>query len=80
MEARLQPDLEAERRDVETQTALANKAGAEASQPKKTAEAGTAELRKSPQQQRDRAAQLESDLALARKVHRYRPTRTASQP
>ena len=62
-EARLQLDLE-------TQTALASKAGAEASQLKKTAEAGAAELRKSLQQQRDRAAQLESDLALARKDHR----------
>ncbi len=67
----LEQDLAAARRDVETQTALATKAAAEANQLKKTAEAGTAGLRKSLQQQRDRAAQLEHDLALARKTNRH---------
>ena len=63
---RLEQDLAAARRDVETQKALATKAGAEASQLKKTADAGWADLRKSLQQERDRAARLERDLALAR--------------
>ena len=63
---RLEQDLAAARRDVETQTALATKAGAEASQLKKTADAGSAELRKSLQQEHDRASRLEQDLALAR--------------
>jgi septal ring factor EnvC (AmiA/AmiB activator) len=64
--SRLEQDLAAARRDVETQTALATKARAEASQLKKTGDAGTAELRQSLQQERERAAQLERDLALAR--------------
>jgi septal ring factor EnvC (AmiA/AmiB activator) len=68
--SRLEQDLAAARRDVETQTALAANAAAEASQLKNTAEAGTTDLQKSLQQERDRAAQLERDLALARKDHR----------
>ena len=44
----------------------ATKAGTEASQLKKTADAGSAELRKSLQQEHDRASRLEQDLALAR--------------
>jgi hypothetical protein len=64
--SRLEQDLAAARRDVETQTALATKAGTEASQLKKTADAGSAELRKSLQQERDRASRLEQDLAAAR--------------
>jgi hypothetical protein len=64
---RLEQDLAAARRDVETQTALATKAGTEASQLKKTADAGVADLQKSLQQERDRAAQLEQDLAAARR-------------
>jgi hypothetical protein len=65
--SRLEQDLATARRDVETQTALAAKAGAEASQPKKTADAGAADLRKSLQQEHDRASQLEQDLATARR-------------
>src|SRR5262249_48921710 len=65
--SRLEQDLAAARRDVETQTALATKAGAEASQLKKTADAGTADLRKSLQQEHDRASRLEEELAAARR-------------
>ena len=64
--SRLEQDLAAARRDVETQTALATKAGTEAGQLKKTADAGSAELQKSLQQERDRASRLEQDLAAAR--------------
>ncbi len=64
---RLEQDLAAARRDLEAQTALAAKAGDEASQLKKTADAGTADLRKSPQQEHDRANRLEQDLAAARR-------------
>jgi hypothetical protein len=66
-EARLQQDLAAARRDVEAQTALAEKAGAEASQLKKTADAATADLQKSLEQELDRASKLEQDLAAARR-------------
>ncbi|WGD54979.1 hypothetical protein QA641_14310 [Bradyrhizobium sp. CB1650] len=62
----LEQDLAAARRDVETQTARAAKAGAEASRLKKTVDAG-ANLRKSLQQERDRASRLEQDLARARR-------------
>jgi septal ring factor EnvC (AmiA/AmiB activator) len=65
--SRLEQDLVTARRDVETQTALATKAGAEASQLKKTADAGAADLSKSLQQERDRASRLEQDLAAARR-------------
>ena len=65
--SKLEQDLAAARRDVETQTALAAKAGAEATQLKKTADAGSAELRKSLRQERDRASKLEQDLATARR-------------
>jgi hypothetical protein len=65
--SRLEQDLGAARRDVETQTKLATKAGTEASQLKKTADAGAADLRKSLQQERDRASRLEQDLAAARR-------------
>src|SRR5262249_12869292 len=57
--SKLEQDLAAARRDVKTQTALARKAGAEASQLKKTADAGTADLQNSLQQERDRASKLE---------------------
>ena len=63
---RLEQDLAAARRDVETQTALAAKASGEATQQKQAAEGGAAELRKSLQQQQERAKQLEQDLAAAR--------------
>jgi hypothetical protein len=57
--SKLEQDLAAARRDVETQTALAAKADAEASQLKKTADAGTADVRRSLQLERDRASKLE---------------------
>jgi hypothetical protein len=62
--ALLEQDLAAARQDVETQKALA---GTEVSQLKKTADAGSAELRKALQQERDRATRLEQDLASARR-------------
>ena len=65
--SRLEQDLVAARRDVETQTGLVAKAGAEASQLKKTADADAAELRKSLQQERDRASRLDQDLVVARR-------------
>ncbi|HLZ02534.1 MAG TPA: hypothetical protein VKR55_10345 [Bradyrhizobium sp.] len=64
---RLEQDLAAARRDVKTQTALATKATIEASQLKKTADAGEADLRKSLQQEHDRASRLEQDLVEARR-------------
>jgi hypothetical protein len=76
-EARLQQDLAAARRDVEAQTALAAKAADEVGQLKKTADAGTADLRNSLQQERDRASKLEQDLATARRDVERRPR---SQP
>jgi hypothetical protein len=63
--SKLEQDLATARRDVETQTALAAKAGEEASQLKKTAD-GSADLRKSLQQEHERASQLERDLAAGR--------------
>jgi septal ring factor EnvC (AmiA/AmiB activator) len=60
---RLEQDLAATRRDLETQTALASNAAAEANR-LKTADAESADLQKSPQ--RDRASRLEQDLAAAR--------------
>jgi hypothetical protein len=63
----LERDLATARRDVETQTALAVKAGDETKQVKTTADAGSADLRKSLQQERDRASALERDLATARR-------------
>jgi septal ring factor EnvC (AmiA/AmiB activator) len=66
-EARLQQDLAAARRDIETQTALATKAGAEASQLKQTADAGTADLRKALQEEHDRSSRLEQDLTAAQR-------------
>ncbi|HEV3500959.1 MAG TPA: hypothetical protein VGZ92_11605 [Bradyrhizobium sp.] len=64
---RLEQDLVAARRGVETQTALAAKASGEATQLKQAAESGTSELRKSLQQERERAERLEQDLAAARR-------------
>ncbi len=64
---RLEQGLAAARRDAETQTALAAKASEKAGQLKQTAENGTAELRKSLQEARERAAQLEQDLAVTRR-------------
>src|SRR5262249_60159198 len=64
--SKLEQELATARRDVETQTALAEKAGAEASQLKKTADAAAADLRTSLQQERDRASKLEQDSEAAR--------------
>src|ERR1700738_2311882 len=64
---RLEQDLAAARRDVETQTALAAKASGEATQLKQAAESGTSELRKSLRQEQERAERLEQDLAAARR-------------
>ena len=64
--AQLDKDLGAARRDVATQTALASKANEKASQAKGQAESDAAALRKSLQQERERAAQLDKDLAAAR--------------
>jgi hypothetical protein len=63
---RLEQDLAAARRDVETQTALAAKASAEAAQLKQLADSGSEEPRISLQQERDTAARLERDLAFER--------------
>ena len=62
----LEQDLSAARRDVETKTALATKAGDEAARMKQAAESGAGELQKSLQQEHARAGQLERDLAAAR--------------
>jgi hypothetical protein len=64
---RLEHELGAARRDVETQTALAAKASDDATQLKQAAESDAAELRKSLQQERERAGRLEEDLAAARR-------------
>ena len=50
-----------------SQTALATKAGAEASQLKQTADAGTADLRKALQEEHDRSSRLEQDLTAAQR-------------
>jgi hypothetical protein len=65
--SKLEQDLADARRDVKTQTALAAKTADEASQLKKTADDGTADLQKSLQQERDRASKLDQDLADARR-------------
>jgi septal ring factor EnvC (AmiA/AmiB activator) len=64
---RLEQDLAAARRDVETQTALATKASAEAAQAKQAAESGPGEVQKSLQEEHARAGQLEQDLAASRR-------------
>lgn len=63
---RLEQDLAATRRDLETQTALMAKAGDKSSQLKQFAESEVAELRRSMQKERDRADALANDLSLAR--------------
>ncbi|WGS21013.1 hypothetical protein [Bradyrhizobium sp. ISRA463] len=65
--ARLEQDLAAARREVETQAALAAKAYAQATEVKQAGESGTAELKKSLQKESERAGQLEQDLAAARR-------------
>jgi hypothetical protein len=64
---RLEQDLAAARRDVETQTALAAKAADDASRAKQAADDTAAELRKSLQEEKERAGRLEQDLAAARR-------------
>jgi hypothetical protein len=53
---------------LETQTALAAKAGAEAARLRQVAENGSAELKRSLQQERDRGARLERELVSERKA------------
>ena len=65
--ARQEQDLGAARRDIDTQTALATKAGEEASELKHASESNALELRKAVQQQSDRSARLEQDLVAARR-------------
>jgi hypothetical protein len=64
---RLEQDLAAAKRDVETQTALAAKANDDATQLKQAAESDAAELKKSLQQERERAERLEQGLAAAQR-------------
>jgi hypothetical protein len=66
--ARLQQDLVAARHDVETQTAAAAKAGAEAARLKQAADDSSAAALKSLQQERDKTARLERELASERKT------------
>ena len=63
----LEEDLAAARRDVETKAVLMMKASAVAARAKRAAESGAGNLQKSLQQERDRAGQLEQDLATARR-------------
>ena len=60
---RLERDLAAARRDVETQTVLATRAGEETSRLKAAGDGGVADL----QRERERSAQLEQDLEAARR-------------
>jgi hypothetical protein len=64
--ARLEQDIAAARREVETQTTL-TKTSEEASRLKQATESSEAELQKSLQQERERSARLEQDLAAARR-------------
>ncbi|WP_461320082.1 coiled-coil domain-containing protein [Bradyrhizobium elkanii] len=65
--ARLERDLAAARSKVETQAALATKAGEEVSRLKQESESGAAETQSSLQKERERSARLEQDLAVARR-------------
>lgn len=62
----LEHDLAAARRDVEVQTALANKAVEDAARVKQTVQGGEG-VQDALQQARERAARLEQDLAAARR-------------
>jgi hypothetical protein len=64
--SRLEQDLAVVRREAEAQTALARKATDEAAQLKQSAENGSAELRQSLQQERDKAEALANELSNAR--------------
>ena len=61
----LEKDLAAARRDVETQTALASKANEEASQLKQVADHGSADPKRSLQEEHERAEGLARDLSMA---------------
>lgn len=63
---RLEQDLAAALRNVETQTALATKAGEETSRLKQAEESQAVELQKALQQESERTARLEQDLTAAR--------------
>ena len=63
----LAQSLASAKRDVETQTALAAKAKDEAGRLNQVAESGAAELRRSLQQERERAEQLAQSLASAKR-------------
>ncbi|MEK9283304.1 MULTISPECIES: hypothetical protein [unclassified Bradyrhizobium] len=65
--ARLEQDLAAARRDVETLTALAVKASDEAARLRQAPQNGGADVQKSLEQERTRSARLERDLAAARR-------------
>jgi len=64
--ARLEQDLAAARRDVETQTALATKSGEEVASLKQAGNSVATELQKTLQQERERSARLEQNLAATR--------------
>jgi hypothetical protein len=66
--ARLEQEVAAARRDVETQTALAAKADAEAVRIRQATDKSSAESLKSLQQERDKTARLEQELASKRKT------------
>jgi hypothetical protein len=76
---RLQQDLAAARHDLETQTALAAKAGAEGARLKQAADDSSAEYQKSLQQERDKTARLELELASERKTKDMSATVTAAR-
>ena len=63
----LASELAMARRDIETQMALASKAGDETAQLKQAAESATAELRQSLQKEHERAEALASELAMAQR-------------
>jgi len=78
--SQLEQDLAAARRDVETQTALAEKASVEATKLKQAGESGAAELQKALQQERDRAESLARDLSTARtEVYAYQAKAASDQ-
>ena len=64
--ARLEQDLAAARRDVETQTALATKSGEEVAALKQAGNSVATEQQKTLQQERERSARLEQNLAATR--------------
>jgi len=64
---RLEQDLAAAKRDVETQKELAAKASDKATGLRQAAESDTVELRKSLQQEQERAGRFEHELAEARR-------------